>query len=164
VFAEYFEDGGPVMYAVLATWVVVLAGVLDRLLYALGRAWRRPGRQIAAHAALGKLTQARACFAREQDLAVRGLERIDSTSQLATSIGLFGTVLGIAQSFLERGTSLQLAAPEVLASGLSTALYTTLAGLVVFLFGQAFLIAYTEWQAACERGFARTLGLAEEPA
>jgi biopolymer transport protein ExbB/TolQ len=72
-------------------------------------------------------------------------------SQIAVSVGLFGTVVGIAQSFFARGGELDLAAPEVLASGLSTALFTTIAGLVVFLFGQGFLIAFDEWQAFCER-------------
>ena len=51
-----------------------------------------------------------------------------------------------------------LAAPDVLAAGLATALYTTIAGLVVFLFGQAFLIAYREWLDYCERGFERPAG------
>ena len=27
MFAQHFDDGGPVMYAVLAVWVLVLAGV-----------------------------------------------------------------------------------------------------------------------------------------
>ena len=42
MFAEYFEAGGTVMYVVLAAWVVVFAGVIDRAFYALGRVSRRP--------------------------------------------------------------------------------------------------------------------------
>ena len=30
MWVSYFEQGGPMMYAVLAAWIVVLAGVLDR--------------------------------------------------------------------------------------------------------------------------------------
>ena len=132
----YLEAGGPVMLAVVGAWIVVLAGMLDRMAYAAGRCLRRV-RDIRAEAARAR----------------RGLERIDAVSQLATSLGLFGTVLGIARSFLARGTEGNaLAAPEALAAGLSTALYTTLAGLAVFLVGQAFLIAYREWLAWCERG------------
>ena len=43
------------------------------------------------------------------------------------------------------------AASEVLASGLTTALFTTVAGLIVFLFGQGFLIVWSEWMEARDR-------------
>jgi biopolymer transport protein ExbB len=151
VFLEYFQAGGPIMYAILAAWIVVLAGVLDRLLYAFGRIARRPTRGVRRALAAGEVQAAQAELQRERLRADRRLARIDSVSQIAVSIGLFGTVVGIAQSFFARGGELDLAAPEVLASGLSTALFTTIAGLVVFLFGQGFLIAFDEWQAFCER-------------
>jgi biopolymer transport protein ExbB/TolQ len=64
---------------------------------------------------------------------------------------LFGTVLGLARAFFARGTGLGLEAPQVLASGLATALFTTIGGLIVFLFGQGFLILFREWLAYCER-------------
>ena len=159
MLSSYFDAGGPVMYAVLGAWVVVLAGVLDRASYALGRAVRRPGRIALALAAEGDVSAAWRRFDAERARASRGLERIDAVSQLATSIGLFGTVLGLARTFLARGGELALAAPDVLAAGLSTALYTTVAGLVVFLFGQTFLIAFREWDggwaAAVEAGLRR---------
>ena len=140
MFSYYFEAGGPVMYGVLAAWIVVLAAILDRLLYGVGTLFRRP----AAETWLDK----------EKRRATRGLARIDSVSQIATSLGLFGTVLGIARAFVARGGSLGTAAPEVLASGLTTALFTTVAGLIVFLFGQGFLIVWNEWLEARERGYA----------
>jgi len=154
VFAEYFAAGGPVMYAVLAVWVVVFAGVLDRVLYALGRVVRRPSRSIRALVRDGDVAAARARFEAEERAAERGLERIDAVSQIATSLGLFGTVLGIARAFFARGPELGLAAPDALAGGLATALFTTIAGLIVFLFGQAFLIAFAEWRALCDRDVA----------
>jgi biopolymer transport protein ExbB/TolQ len=152
MFAEYFEAGGPVMYVVLAAWVVVFAGVLDRLLYLIGRARRRPVRHIESLLRQGGVGAAREALAAERELGDRGLRRIDAVSQIATSIGLFGTVLGIARSFFARGGDLGLAAPDVLASGLATALFTTLAGLVVFLFGQGFLIAFEDLRDFFERG------------
>lgn len=142
---DSFDAGGPVMWLVLGLWVVVLGGALDRCAYLLGRAWRRPGKRVVQLVAQHRGADARALFEREERLAERGLARIESLSQLATSLGLFGTVLGIARAFFARGDELGLAAPEVLASGLATALFTTLAGLVVFLFGQGFLIAFGEW-------------------
>ncbi|MEM7516079.1 MAG: MotA/TolQ/ExbB proton channel family protein [Planctomycetota bacterium] len=130
--------------------------MLDRGLYVAGRLWRRPLGRALALAVRGEVADAQRLLHRERELAERGLGRIDAISQIATSLGLFGTVLGLAQSFLSSGQSeggnrLGLAAPEVLAEGLSTALFTTVAGLVVFLFGQAFLIAYREGLALRER-------------
>ena len=151
MFASYFQDGGPIMYVILAAWIVVLAGVLDRLLYVAGRLARHPLRHVLLLAAQGKRDAAQAELESERRRAERGVARIDAVSQIATSIGLFGTVLGISRSFFSRGTDLGLAAPEVLASGLATALFTTIAGLIVFLFGQGFLIAWREWEAYCER-------------
>ena len=161
MFAVYFQSGGPVMYVVLAAWIVVLAGVLDRLVYLAGRAWRRPLLRVEALLAGGDdaaVSAARTALAEERRRAGYGLNRIDGVSQMATSIGLFGTVIGIARSFFARGSELGLAAPDVLASGLATALFTTIAGLVVFLFGQAFLIAYCEWRDHDERRWIERFG------
>ncbi len=158
MFRQYFEAGGPVMYAVFATWVVVLAVVVDRLLYLAGHMIRRPRRRILQACSVGQYAAARARFSQEQTRAEQGLGRIDAVSQLATSIGLFGTVLGIARSFLSAGnTQLGLAAPEALAAGLSTALFTTIGGLAVFLFGQTFLIVYDGWRASWQRGIIESL-------
>ena len=151
MLSGYIQTGGPVMVLVLAAWVVVLACVLDRLLYLLGAWGRHPFREIRARVATGDAPGARRCFARESRRATRGLSRIDAVSQIATSIGLFGTVLGLARTFVARGGDLATSAPEALASGLSTALFTTVGGLVVFLFGQGFLIAWNEWQESRER-------------
>ena len=151
MLAEYFQAGGAVMYVLLAAWVVVLAGVLDRTLYALDRIWRRPMRRIRALALRGETSEARAALERERDLASRGISRIDAISQLSTSIGLFGMVLGLARTFFSQGLH-ELAAPEVLAAGLAVALFTTVGGMIVFLLGQGFLILWEEWLALCERG------------
>jgi biopolymer transport protein ExbB/TolQ len=142
---EYFQDGGPVMYLIFGAWVVVLAGIIDRLLYLLGTATRRPATSIRLMGKERGRDPACDLALREEELALRGLERIDSVSQIAVSLGLFGTVLGISRSFFAREGELGLAAPDVLASGLATALFTTVAGLIVFLTGQGFLIAWSEW-------------------
>lgn len=152
MLAWYFEAGGPVMWVVFGAWVIVFAGVLDRLGYALGSLLRRPLRPVRALARAGRHHEARQRLFLVQLEAARGLDRIDAVSQIATSIGLFGTILGLASTFFARGsTDVSLAAPEVLAEGLSTALFTTLGGLVVYLFGQAFLISWREWFAWRQR-------------
>ncbi len=147
------------MYAVLAAWIVVLAGVLDRAIYALGRGVRRPTLRVRAHASAGSLDKARVLADCERTASRRGLARIDSVSQLATSIGLFGTVVGIARGFVARGGAEDGGRSlEGLAAGLSTALFTTIGGLFVFLFGQLALIVYREWLDACDRGIDAVVG------
>jgi biopolymer transport protein ExbB/TolQ len=151
MFAHYFTQGGPVMYALLVVWILVLASVLDRVLYGLtnpasriSRSWQKSGGSIDRQELLDAVEH-------EMNRAAHGVQRIDSLAQLATSLGLFGTVLGISVSFFARSDELGLAAADVLASGLATALFTTVAGLVIFLFGQAFLVIYQEWLSARSR-------------
>src|SRR5262245_33518872 len=139
------------MYAILAAWVVVFAGILDRLLYVVERVRRRPLQEVRSLASSGATGAARAALERERTLAARGIARIDAVSQISTSIGLFGMVLGLARTFFSRGLH-QLAPPEVLAAGLSVALFTTVGGMTVFLIGQGFIILWEEWQFFCERG------------
>ena len=159
MLATYFEQGGPLMYALLVAWVIVLAGAIDRTLFAFARVLRRPSRAVSRLVRAGDRAAAEARVLREGQAARAGLSRLDSISQLATSVGLFGTVLGIARGFLARGTGADAASRlESLASGLSTALFTTIAGLGVYLFGQGALIVYREWLAASERRIERALG------
>lgn len=157
MYAEYFAAGGWVMYVILAAWVVVLAGILDRLAYALYVGWKRPLRRVRDLLCSGDRGAAQKCLREERRLADRGLARIDAVSQIATSLGLFGTVLGIAQAFFARGALESLDAPAAVAAGLATAIFTTVAGLVVFLPGQAFLIVWQEWQTFRERGLEELL-------
>jgi biopolymer transport protein ExbB/TolQ len=145
------------MYGVLAAWIIVLAGVLDRLAYAVGALVRRPGGRAATLRREGRSRAAAKLLRAERARADRGLARIDSVSRLATSVGLFGTVLGLAQAFFARTDELELAAPDVLAAGLATALFTTIGGLVVFLVGQLFLIAFGEWREGWERSLRERL-------
>ena len=84
-------------------------------------------------------------------LFVLGALAVMAASQLAVHLDWS------VEKTVARGGELGLAAPDVLASGLATALFTTLAGLVVFLFGQAFLIAFDDWREFCERGVAAEL-------
>ena len=137
MFLEEFEHGGPVMYAIFAVWVMMLTLILERLWF-----WTRRslGRTLVA------VGDARTDLAEHvADQAQRNLDRIDGLAHLATSLGLFGTVLGISGAFFARGDELSLAAPEVLASGMATALFTTVAGLAVFLVGQGTLLVFHWW-------------------
>ena len=65
-------------------------------------------------------------------------------AELSANSVCCGTVVSGRFAVQELGS----AASNVLASGLATALFTTLAGLAVFLFGQLFLIAFEDWREA----------------
>ncbi|MHC4937655.1 MAG: MotA/TolQ/ExbB proton channel family protein [Planctomycetota bacterium] len=146
MFYEEFQLGGPVMYVLFGVWVILGAFLLERCYFWLLRPLTRPRRVPPGPAARERFLD------RVKDEVTRNGDRIDGIAQLATSLGLFGTVLGIARSFFARGTDLSLAAPEVLASGLATALFTTVAGISIFIVGQAALIVF-DWLA--ERDLAR---------
>jgi MotA/TolQ/ExbB proton channel family len=163
MFVEYFEVGGTVMYALFGVWVIVLAGMLDRAMYLLGRVFRRPVARVITLARADQLVEATSLWRKETLRQDAGLQRIDSVSQLATSLGLFGTVLGLARAFFSNDTELGLAAPEVLAKGLSTALYTTVAGLIIFLTGQSFLIGFRLCTEVSERRLAQSFDVGEGP-
>jgi len=139
MFHEEFRLGGPVMYLLAAVWVLMFSLVAERAIFWAFRLVRRSGSDVE------KL----------RDQAGRNLDRIDGLSNLATSLGLFGTVLGIARAFFSKGAGLALAAPEVLASGMATALFTTVAGLAIFLVGQASLLVFAWWEDAAARRLGR---------
>ncbi|PCJ52675.1 MAG: hypothetical protein COA70_11820 [Planctomycetota bacterium] len=151
MLAKYFVQGGPVMYALLGVWVLVLSSVLDRVLFGLFNPTHRLAKSLRESASSTKLEKLSARVEQDRNHALQGVHRIDALAQFATSLGLFGTVLGLSMSFFTRSEELGIAAAEVLASGLATALFTTVGGLVIFLFGQAFLLAYHEWLGARTR-------------
>ncbi len=139
MFHEEFQLGGPVMVLLLGVWVLMFSLILERGVF---WAWRLVRRAAEDEALL-------------VEHAGRNLDRIDGLSHLATSLGLFGTVVGIARAFFAKGEGLALAAPEVLASGMATALFTTVAGLSVFLVGQATLLLFAWWEEAAVRRLRR---------
>jgi len=145
MLAKYFVQGGPVMYALLGVWVLVLSSVLDRVLFGLLNPTRRLAKSLGESSSSVEWESLLSRVEQDRNLALQGVHRIDALAQFATSLGLFGTVLGLSMSFFTRGDELGIAAAEVLATGLATALFTTVGGLVIFLFGQAFLLAYNEW-------------------
>ena len=67
-------------------------------------------------------------LARELD---QGIEAIGLLTTLSPLLGLFGTVVGIVLIFHQLEASKGLVSPHQLAGGIGTALYTTVAGLIV---------------------------------
>ncbi|MFM9063117.1 MAG: MotA/TolQ/ExbB proton channel family protein [Pirellula sp.] len=68
---------------------------------------------------------------RECNYLRRNMRAILAVSNLTPLLGLLGTVLGMIQSFNDISTSQAMGRPEMLAGGISQALLTTAAGLLV---------------------------------
>jgi len=150
VFYEEFQLGGPVMWMLFGVWVIMGALLLERIFFWVLRPLTRPSALPA-----GSTARSRFLETVEHETKRHG-DRIDTLAQLATSVGLFGTVLGIAKSFFARGSELSLAAPEVLASGLATALFTTVGGIAIFILGQCSLLLF-DWLSDRDLARVRTL-------
>ena len=150
MFYEEFQLGGPVMWLLFGVWVIMGSLLLERILFWALRPFTRPTAVPAGHTARTRFLES------VEDLTKRNADRIDTLAQLATSVGLFGTVLGIAKSFFARGSELSLAAPEVLAGGLATALFTTVGGIAIFILGQIALLIF-DWLS--DRDLARVRAL-----
>ena len=105
----------------------------------------------------------------EAGLALAGLERgfrfLDTVAQLAPLLGLFGTVLGMIQSFQELELAQGAANASVLAGGIWQALLTTAAGLLVAIpaaVGAGLLSARIDGAAQAIESAVGQLMLAEE--
>ena len=93
----------------------------------------------------------------EAGLALAGLERgyrlLDTVSQLAPLLGLFGTVLGMIEAFQSLQAAGSSVDPSLLAGGIWVALVTTAVGLAVAM-PTSMVLAWFESRTARERVFA----------
>lgn len=95
--------------------------------------------------------EAEARFARLET----GLRLMDSISQLAPLLGLFGTVLGMISAFQALQEAGAQVDPSILAGGIWVALLTTAVGLAVAM-PTALLLSWFESRMDAERVFAQT--------
>lgn len=68
---------------------------------------------------------------RESVFLERGITALSTVGTISPMLGLLGTVVGMVLIFAQATGGAGIAAPEQLAAGISTALYTTVLGLVV---------------------------------
>ena len=166
--AEIFFAGGPVMYPLLLCSIITLAIIIDRTLFWLryrngarpeliaelcnsvrGGSWSRPDdtdADLIARVLIKGLESPPAkaywCMqqaaAKEAELVSSYLVVLSTMVSLAPLLGIFGTVLGIIESFQLLGDS-ALIDPVAASGGLAQALITTAFGLGVAM---PSLIAY----------------------
>jgi biopolymer transport protein ExbB len=174
---EIFFAGGPVMYPLLLCSVISLAVIFDRTFFWLRyRNGRRPelitqlysyaknGQQIApddinpdliARVLLEGLISTRdeaswrmqQAGAKEASKVTRNLGVLNTMVSLAPLLGIFGTVLGIIESFQLLGDA-SLIDPIAASGGLAQALITTAFGLGIAM---PSLIAYKVFQSKAEK-------------
>jgi biopolymer transport protein ExbB len=149
---QWIVKGGDLMWPIVGLSVVALAIILERCFYWLRYAWRRDPalrRDVVDGRLSGDLSlmQSRDPVAevahwyrvdplrgklladKLQTANRRGLGALETIASLSTSLGLFGTVVGVSLSF----DSMASGDAEKVVYGLGVALFTTVLGLVVHL-------------------------------
>lgn len=172
---EVFLAGGPVMYPLLLCSVITLAVIIDRTFFWLRHRFSRQpeliaelylcarnGQQISCEQKLdmvacvlheGLVSKRVEASWRMQQAGVREIAKVthnlgvlNTMVTLAPLLGIFGTVLGIIESFQLLGEA-SLVNPVAASSGLAQALITTAFGLGIAM---PSLIAYAIFQAKTE--------------
>lgn len=114
---EWFRAGGPVMWPILAISVVGVAIVVDRI-FAFRKFFKGGLRRETPQKTLDGLS--------------RGFVWLSTGITAAPMLGILGTVTGIIQTFSALNTD-DGASPVAATGGISEALITTAAGLIVAL-------------------------------
>lgn len=181
--AEHFQHGGPLMYPIAVISVVALAVIFDRMWFFrrdVLSGWfggRRVGDRLSEvnpaivdwaryRRAADPVARVLAAWHLEGEEAARlegdealersayGLGILETMTNLSTNFGLLGTVIGVIGVFPHYISGDK----ESVVTYLGIALYTTVGGLIVFLYGYAFSRLF---QALLERRV-RRLRLATE--
>ncbi|MCE9787771.1 MotA/TolQ/ExbB proton channel family protein [Shewanella chilikensis] len=137
-FYDFVLQAGVIVWLILLLsclmWYLLLKG-FSRI-RRLSPRWRDDANQLSArlaHYGLWQKAQLQQAFLSRAALSLSGgLDWIDSLIKILPLLGLLGTVDGMISSFAELG---QLDVQKQLSSGISSALLTTLAGLVTSLSG-----------------------------
>lgn len=148
---ELIAMGGPVMWPLLAVSLLLWTLVLERywyLLHAFPAYIERNPPALRSSAAIIVET------AQVNYLLRRHLRLIKTLSGILPMLGLLGTVTGIVETF-DLIRVFGSAEPRIVAGGVSQALITTMAGLVLGLFGVAVGYDLNRRAQAGERHFRR---------
>lgn len=138
LIVDYFLKGGWVMWPILGLSIASLAIVMERAVR-LRRARRQQAELVSRVLEVLRRHHGGPEWERKVNHAgskeVRDLEEnlswLPTIANLATLLGLFGTVLGMVEVFQAIESTAGPADPRVLAGGIWTALITTVGGLTV---------------------------------
>lgn len=165
MFYEFMQQGGPaIMWPIAGLSFLATCFVFERLYFWAAWAARRDRalrglalkapRSADLEAQLARDPLAEALYwlrfepAKGRELSWRlagevrrGLSVLENIATISTSLGLFGTVVGVSMSFdsMAKGNAASVA------GGLSVALYTTVIGLIVYLWCYVALAFFRTW-------------------
>jgi len=151
MIARVMTDGGPLMWPLLALACLATLLLFERIAYWVGHSLRvdPAGRgSVEGRLALGPATEVAAWFRSDPDRgrlladrllrsSRRGIAPLRIIALLSTSLGLLGTVVGVSVCL----DSAIPARSEEVGHRLSLALYTTVAGLIVYAYCHIILVA-----------------------
>lgn len=147
------ELGGPVMWPLLLVSFWLWTLILERYWFML---YRLP-LLLNSHTLFSNRTNPTRIEQAEIHLAIRRyLNLIKTLSSILPMLGLLGTVTGIVETF-DLIRIFGNAETRIVAKGVSQALITTLAGLVLGLFGLAASHDLNQRSSACERLIVRRM-------
>ncbi len=150
---RFMQDGGPIMWPIAGLSCLATMFMFERIFYWVRYSLRRD-RTLRRDVMDGRLTsdlelirsrdpvaecahwfrvdadRGRIMSDRVVGESRRWIGLLEGIAGLSTSLGLFGTVVGVSMSF----DSMALGKSDDVAHGLSVALYTTVAGLINYLY------------------------------
>ncbi len=154
---DWIVRGGPLMWPIVGVSVLGLMIILERSFFWMRHAWggdaqgrhvvyteratphpeaARSSDPVVRVACWNRISPLQGRVMADQAIALgrRGLGTLELLASLSTSLGLFGTVVGVSMSF----HAISSADSGAVVSGLGVALFTTVLGLVVHLYCSVF--------------------------
>ncbi len=123
---EYIDKGGIIVYILILMNIVGFAIIIWKFL-------TLPRKRVIIENIKNKIDNSSSIFSQieyEVKKLESGLTYIKNIATIAPLLGLLGTVIGVYQSF-EAMTKNGLGDPTIFSNGISVALITTIAGLIV---------------------------------
>lgn len=123
---EYIDKGGIIVYILILMNIVGFAIIIWKFL-------TLPRKRVIIENIKNKIDNSSSIFSQieyEVKKLEAGLTYIKNIATIAPLLGLLGTVIGVYQSF-EAMTKNGLGDPTIFSNGISVALITTIAGLIV---------------------------------
>ncbi|WP_461535757.1 MotA/TolQ/ExbB proton channel family protein [Spongorhabdus nitratireducens] len=144
LLGQFFQSGGWVLYPIFAVTILMLALILERVIY---RAFNfsTARKDLLAALATEPLREKKRSLVCELDLELKShFTMIKTLITLCPLIGLLGTVTGMVQVFdslAHYGT----ANPRLMAAGVASATFPTMTGMAIAVTGLLFHNRLSRW-------------------
>ena len=144
LLGHFFQSGGWVLYPILAVTVLMLALIIERVLYR-SFSFAKAKKQLLATLSVEPLREKKRSLVCVLELELKShFSMIKSLIALCPLIGLLGTVTGMVQVFdslAQYGT----ANPRLMAAGVASATFPTMTGMAIAVTGLLFHNRLSRW-------------------